>query len=148
MARLARARDIMTSDPACCTTRTSVDEVAKMMVQHNCGEIPVVDAADHVIGVITDRDIVCRVVAAGKNPVGHTVGECMSTSVVTVDAETSLEEVLAAMESHQIRRVPVVANGGCCVGIISQADLARSGPEHEVAELLCEVSQETGSSSR
>jgi CBS domain-containing protein len=138
----------MTSDPACCTAATSVNDVAKMMVQNNCGEIPVVDKTDHVIGVITDRDIVCRIVATDKNPVGHTAGECMSTSVVTVDAETSLEEVIAAMESHQIRRVPVVGNGGCCVGIIAQADLARTGPEHEVAELVREVSQESGSASR
>ena len=70
-----------------------------------------------------------------------------SGSVVTVDAETPIEEVVATMEKHQIRRVPVVANGGCCAGIISQADLARTGPEHEVAELVREVSQETGRAS-
>ena len=144
-----RARDVMTPDPACCTVNTSVDEIAKLMVQNNCGEIPVVDHADHVVGVVTDRDIVCRVVAHGKNPIGHTAGECMSQSVVTVDPETPLEEVVAIMERHQIRRVPVVANGGgCCAGIISQADLARAGAEHEVAELVREVSQETGHASR
>jgi CBS domain-containing protein len=121
-----------------------VDEIAKLMVHKNCGEIPIVDTADQLIGVVTDRDIVCRIVAEGKNPMGHTAEECMSRSVVTVDPETPLEEVIATMEKHQIRRVPVVANGGCCAGIISQADLARSGPEHEVAELVREVSQETG----
>ena len=72
----------------------------------------------------------------------------MSRSVVTVDPETPIEEVIATMEKHQIRRVPVVANGGCCAGIISQADLARTGPEHEIAELVREVSQETGRGSR
>lgn len=142
MARLAR--DLMTPDPACCTANTSVDEIAKLMVHNNCGEIPVVDTADQLIGVVTDRDIVCRIVAEGKNPMGHTAEECMSRSVVTVAPETPLEEVIATMEKHQIRRVPVVANGGCCAGIISQADLARTGPEHEVAELVREVSQETG----
>ena len=141
-----RARDVMTPDPACCTASTSVDEIAKLMVQNNCGEIPIVDTADHVVGVVTDRDIVCRVVAQGKNPMGHTAEECMSRSVVTVDLETPIEEVVATMEKHQIRRVPVVANGGCCAGIISQADVARTGPEHEVAELVREVSQETGRS--
>lgn len=125
-----------------------MDEIAKLMVQNNCGEIPIVDTADHVVGVVTDRDIVCRVVAQGKNPVGHTAEECMSHSVVTVDPETPLEEVIATMEKHQIRRVPVVANGGCCAGIISQADLARTGPEHDVAELVREVSQATGRASR
>lgn len=146
MARLAR--DVMTPDPACCTANTSVDEIAKLMVHNNCGEIPVVDTADQLIGVVTDRDIVCRIVAEGKNPMGHTAEECMSRSVVTVDPETPIEEVIATMEKHQIRRVPVVANGGCCAGIISQADLARTGPEHEIAELVREVSQETGRGSR
>jgi len=143
-----QARDVMTPDPACCTRNTSVDDIARMMVQNNCGEIPVIDTADHVIGVVTDRDIVCRVVAEGKNPVGYTAETCMSHSVVTVDEETPLEEVVATMEQHQIRRVPVVADGGCCAGIISQADLARTSPEHDVGELVREVSQETGRASR
>jgi CBS domain-containing protein len=142
-----KARDVMTPDPACCTAGTSVEEVAKLMVQNDCGEIPIVDTADHVIGVVTDRDIVCRVVAQGKNPIGHTAEECMSRSVITVDPETPLEEVVATMEKHQIRRVPVM-DDGCCAGIISQADLARTESEHEVAELVREVSQETSRASR
>lgn len=142
------ARDVMTPDPACCTASTSVDEIAKLMVENDCGEIPIVDAADHVIGVVTDRDIVCRVVAQGKNPIGHTAEECMSRSVVTVDPETPLDEVIATMEKHQIRRVPVVGDGGCCAGIISQADLARTESEHDVGELVRELSQETGRASR
>jgi len=145
MAKLAR--DVMTPDPACCTANTSIDEVAKLMVQNDCGEIPVVDAQDHVIGVITDRDIVCRVVAEGKNPMGHTVDACMSHPVVTVREDAPLDDVLKTMEDHQIRRVPVVAEDGCCAGIIAQADIAREGREHEVAELVREVSQETGRAS-
>jgi CBS domain-containing protein len=125
-----------------------VDDIARMMVQNKCGEIPVIDTADHVIGVVTDRDIVCRVVAAGKNPIGYTAETCMSRSVVTVDEETPLEVVVATMEQHQIRRVLVVAEGGCCAGIISQADVARDGLERDVAELVREVSQETGRASR
>jgi len=140
MTRLAR--DVMTPDPVCCTAKTSVDEIAKLMAHNDCGEIPIVDASDRVIGVVTDRDIVCRVVAQGKNPIGHAAEECMSKSVIVVDEDTPLDEVIATMEKHQIRRVPVVADG-CCVGIIAQADLARTAPEHEVAELVREVSQET-----
>ncbi len=67
MAKLAR--DVMTPDPTCCTPTTTLDQVAKLMAQNDCGEIPVVDTADQLIGVITDRDIVCRVVAEGKNPI-------------------------------------------------------------------------------
>ena len=138
------ARDVMTPDPACCTPHTSVDEVAKLMVENNCGEIPVIDTNDRIIGVVTDRDIVCRVVAEGKNPVGHIAEECMSRHVVTVDEQTPLTEVVKTMERHQIRRVPVVAGDGCCSGIIAQADVARTGPPREIAELVREVSKETG----
>src|SRR5437762_264094 len=142
------ARDIMTLDPACCTPSMTLDDVAKMMVQNNCGEIPVIDSSDRVIGVITDRDIVCRVVADGKNPIGHTAETCMTQPVVTVREDTPIDEIVSTMEKYQIRRVPVVNDGGCCAGIISQADLARTAPEHEVAELLCEVSKENHSAWR
>ena len=66
-----RAREVMTPDPACCTPTTTLDLVAKMMIQTDCGEIPVLDVNDRVIGVVTDRDIVCRVVAEGKNPMAY-----------------------------------------------------------------------------
>jgi len=139
-----RARDIMTPDPACCTTNTRLDEVAKLMVQHNCGEIPIVDADDHLVGVVTDRDIVRRVVAQSRNPVGYTADACMSQPVVAVSEDAPLADVVSTMERNQIRRVPVVDERGCCAGIISQADIARKGPEHDVAELVREVSRETG----
>src|SRR5437763_12975037 len=74
MAKLAR--DVMTPDPACCTPNTTLDEVAKLMAQNDCGEIPVVDVGDTVVGVVTDRDIVCRVVAEGKNPIAYTAETC------------------------------------------------------------------------
>jgi CBS domain-containing protein len=144
---MTRARDVMTPDPACCTPNTSVDDIAKMMVQNNCGEIPVIDTADRIVGVVTDRDIVCRVVAEGKNPVGYNAESCMSSSVVTVGEDSPIENVVATMERHQIRRVPVVAADGSCVGIISQADVARARPEHDVAELVREVSRKSGAPS-
>lgn len=146
MARLAR--DVMTPQPVCCTAETTLDQVARLMLDKNCGEIPVIDRAEHPIGVVTDRDIVCRAVAEGKNPIGHTAAEIMSKPVVTVRASAPLEEVVATMERHQIRRVPVVDERGCCTGIIAQADVARMGPEHEVAELVREVSRDPSSRSR
>ena len=82
MAKLAR--DVMTVNPACCTPETPLDQVAKLMVQHDCGEIPVIDRAEHVVGVVTDRDIVTRVVARDKNPMAYTAETCMSDPVVTV----------------------------------------------------------------
>ena len=136
------ARDVMTRDPACCTPHSTLDQVAKLMVQNNCGEIPVVDVNDQLIGVITDRDIVCRAVADGKNPMAHTVDTCMSQPVVTVGADASLDDVVSTMEKHQIRRVPVVDERGCCAGIISQADVARAEPLPEVGALVREVSRD------
>jgi CBS domain-containing protein len=138
------ARDLMTSDPACCTAETTLDRVAQLMVRHDCGEIPVVDTTGRPIGVITDRDIVCRVVAEGKNPVDHTVIEYMTQPVVTVRAGAPLDEVVATMEAHQIRRVPVLDEQGCCASIIAQADIAMIGDQEAVAELVQEVSRETG----
>ncbi len=146
MAKLAR--DIMTSNPARCSPNTTLDEVAQMMVRNDCGEIPVVDTGDHVVGVITDRDIVCRVIAQGTNPTGHHADEYMTRSVVTVREDTPIPDVIRTMEKHQIRRVPVVRDGGLVTGIIAQADLARSIPDREVAELLSEVSQSTGRSAQ
>lgn len=113
------------------------------MVDADCGQIPVTDGSTRLIGVVTDRDIVSRVVAKGKNPATVTAAECMSEPVITVKEDTTIEDVLAVMEEHQIRRVPVVdASGGCC-GIISQADVALSGRESQVGELVREVSKET-----
>jgi CBS domain-containing protein len=146
MAKLAR--DVMTVNPACCTPETPLDQVAKLMVQHDCGEIPVIDPAEQPIGVVTDRDIVCRVVAEGKNPMAYTAEICMSQPAVTVAADAPLDEVVATMEKHQIRRVPVVDERGCCTGIISQSDVAWTGSSREVVELVREVSRDTGAPSK
>jgi CBS domain-containing protein len=139
MAKLAR--DVMTMDPACCKADATIEEVAMLMVQSDCGEIPVVDDSGQPIGVITDRDIVARMIAQGKNPLGHMAAECMSKPVVTVRSDTPLDDVVTTMERHQIRRVPVTDDRGCCTGIIAQADIAWIGGEHEVAELVREVSR-------
>jgi len=140
MAKLAR--DVMTETPACCSPDTTLDLVAKMMVENNCGEIPIVDRTDRPIGVITDRDIVCRVVAEGKNPIGHTAESAMTTPVCCVTADTPIEEILELMERRQIRRVPVVDPDGCCTGIVSQADLVAISAPRQTAELLSQISRD------
>jgi CBS domain-containing protein len=140
MAKLAR--DVMTPDPACCSPHTSIDQVAKMMIQNNCGEIPIVDAANRPLGVVTDRDIVCRIVAEGKNPLGYTAEQAMTTPVVSLGPDVSIDDVIATMEDHQIRRVLVVDDRGACAGIIAQADVVAKGPARKAAELLREVSRD------
>jgi CBS domain-containing protein len=133
----------MTPEPQCCSAETPLNEVANLMVEADCGEIPVVDASNRLIGVVTDRDIVCRTVAKGKNPTAVTAEEIMTQPVVAVPADTSLDEVVAVMEENQIRRVPVVDGQGCVCGIIAQADVAMVARESEVGELVREVSRDS-----
>jgi CBS domain-containing protein len=113
------------------------------MVEADCGEIPINDNANRLIGVITDRDIVVRVVAKGMNPTEVRAGECMTQPVVVVTEDTSLDNVLAVMEENQIRRIPVVDKDGCCCGIIAQADVALCAGEGKVGELVREVSKDS-----
>jgi CBS domain-containing protein len=143
-------KDVMTPDPAFCTPETSLEDVAKLMVQHECGEIPIIESHSSLepVGVVTDRDIVCRLVARGKNPLAYTAEHCMSQPVITVPVDAPLREAVDIMEKHQIRRVPVVDAEGACVGILAQADIAWAEDEREVGKLVREVSRDTGSSAR
>ena len=140
MSRLAK--DIMTPSPQCCSGETTLNDVANLMVEADCGEIPVTDSSNRLVGVITDRDIVCRAVAKGKNPSAVTAAEIMTEPVVCVNEDTTLEKVMGVMEENQIRRVPVVDAAGCCCGIISQADVALNAREGQVGELVREVSKD------
>ena len=135
------AKDVMTKNPRCCTEDVTLNEVARLMVQNDCGEIPVVGQGNQLIGVVTDRDIVCRVVAEGKDPKVITAEQCMTHPAISVLEDDSLESVLMTMETNQVRRVPVVDDDGRCVGIISQADVALAGRDAEVGELVREVSR-------
>jgi CBS domain-containing protein len=137
------AKDVMTPEPQCCSPETPLNEVANLMVEADCGEIPVVDGSNRLIGVVTDRDIVCRIVAKGKNPSSCCAQDAMTQPVVAVLADTTLDEIVAVMEENQIRRVPVVDSGGCCCGIVSQADVAMVARESEVGEMVREVSRDS-----
>lgn len=149
-ASAATAADVMTSHPTCCTPDTPLQRVAQLMVLQNCGEIPVVESDSRKIpvGVVTDRDIVCRLISRGKNPGDYTAEACMSQPVVSVPEDMAVSEVIVTMEKHQIRRLPVVNPRGECVGMISQADLAWNAGKKAVAELVREVSRDTDAPSR
>jgi len=136
-------QEIMTKDPRCCTQDTSLREVARMMVEFDCGEIPVVDNQQNFkpVGVVTDRDIVCRAVAEGRDPLELVARDCMTSPAVSVPPETTVEDCCRLMEQCQVRRVLVVDQSGRCCGIVAQADLARQLPTPQVAEVVREVSQ-------
>lgn len=144
-----QVNEIMTTDPACCRPETSLQEVGKMMIDHDCGEIPVVENRESnlPIGVITDRDIVCRTVARGLNPLDLTVAECMSTPCVTVTPDMSVEECSKIMEENKIRRVPVVNAAGSCCGIVALADIALHARRNVAAEVVKEVSESSSAAS-
>jgi CBS domain-containing protein len=144
-----QVKEVMTTDPACCTSDTGLREVAQMMVNNDCGEIPVVENLETKmpIGVITDRDIVCRTVARGLDPLELTVAECMTKPCVTVTPDMSLEECSRIMEQNQIRRVPVVDAAGACCGIVALADIARHANKTVAGEVVKEVSEPTAAAS-
>ena len=116
-----------------------------MMVTQDCGEIPIVDndQTKLPIGVITDRDIVCRTVANDRNPLDLTASDCMTRPIVTVMADMSMEECCRIMEENLIRRVPVVDERGACVGMLSVADIALHTGKNVAGHIVREVSEPT-----
>lgn len=134
---------IMTPDPACCTPDTTIREVAQMMLEHDCGEIPIVEDREtrRVIGVITDRDIAVRAVAAGMDTGSTTAADIMSKNVVTVRENADVQEVCDKMEQNQIRRVPVVDAQGRLCGIVAQADIALQMNEQDAGNVVKDVSR-------
>lgn len=138
-----KVNDVMTADPNCCTPDTGLQQVAQMMVDCDCGCIPVVDAekSKMPIGMITDRDITCRVVAQGKNPLDLTARDAMTSTVLSVNPETSLQDCLNLMEESQVRRVAVVDQDGRICGIVAQADVAMKADDEKTAEVVQQVSR-------
>jgi CBS domain-containing protein len=136
--------DIMAKSPARCTPETPLGHVAKLMADFDCGAIPVVrsEEAPQPLGIITDRDIVIRLVAENRNPLEAPARDAMTEQVVTVRPDQSLQEVADAMEENQVRRIVVVDENGALVGIVSQADVALNAPREVIAEVLQEVSED------
>jgi CBS domain-containing protein len=137
-------KDLMTPDPACCVPRDSVVTAAMIMKSQNVGAVPVV--SDHesknIIGMVTDRDLVIRVIAEQREYYSTRVSDVMSKDIVTCRVDDDYNEVLDAMKQHQIRRVPVVDSQKRLVGIVAQADVARQKDEpEEVAHTVRHISE-------
>jgi len=141
MAHQRSIRDLMTTNPQTVEPSTPIVEVARVMRDADVGPVPVVEG-DRLIGLVTDRDIVVRVVADGNDPSSTTVGEIMSTDLVTVDPDQPLDEALRLMAAHQVRRLPVTEEDGRPVGIVAQADIARElGDDRATGQVVEEISQ-------
>lgn len=140
-----RVRDLMTEDPVCCLPTTSLQTVAKLMLQYDCGELPVLFSIDRpkVIGVITDRDITCRSTALGLNALLMTAEEIMTTPALVVRMDMSVQDCCQLMKEERIRRLPVVDEDEFCCGMISLADIARKSDDYDAVSVLQGISQPT-----
>jgi CBS domain-containing protein len=136
---MTTARDLMTPSPDFVDGSTTVLDVAKMLAAGDYGALPVCDG-DRLTGMITDRDIVVKVLAAGKDPASTTVSELGTFEVVTIGADDSVEQAMQTMSKHQVRRLPVI-DGTTLVGMLAQADLARSGDDAGVGQTVEDISQ-------
>lgn len=130
---------IMTPNPATCRINTPAREIARMMLDNDCGLIPVLDDQNRPLGVVTDRDIAIRMVANGGNGT-TTAGEVMSSPAKTVLADSDLKSCICLMEEAKVRRVPVVDGSGKLAGIVALADIALAGKSKAAAEVVKEVS--------
>jgi CBS domain-containing protein len=130
----------MTSNPCSVDTDKSVAYAAKMMRDEDVGIAPIVEG-DRLVGVLTDRDVTVRVVAEGRDPEQVKVTEVASRDVVTLDPDQDLDEALRLMARHQVRRLPVVEEDGRLVGVVAQADVARTADERHVGEVVEQISR-------
>ena len=131
--------EVMSSNPCAIEADKPVAYAAKMMKDEDVGLAPVVEG-DRLVGTLTDRDIVTRVVADGRDPQTVSVREVASTDLVTIDPQQNLDDALKLMASHQVRRLPVVEDGRL-VGVVAQADVAREGKDKKTGELVEEISE-------
>jgi CBS domain-containing protein len=134
------AREIMSDDCECVGENESVADAAKKLADKGVGAMPICGEDDRLKGMVTDRDIVIDVIARGKDPSEVRVGELGDGKPVTIGADDPVEEALDTMASHKVRRLPVI-DGHELVGIVSQADVARSLPEERVGDLVEAISQ-------
>jgi CBS domain-containing protein len=133
-------KDAMTANPCSIDAEKPVSYAAKMMRDENVGLAPIVEG-DKLVGTLTDRDIATRVVAEGKDPEATKAGEVASRDVVTVKPEADLDSALQLMAQHQVRRLPVVEDGGRLVGVVAQADVAQHADASETGRMVEEISE-------
>jgi CBS domain-containing protein len=139
-----KARELMTAAPCCCSPDDSIQTVARIMRDHDCGSVPVVEAGQ-VVGIITDRDLAVRALADGMNG-GLRVRNVMTVAPECCSEDDDVESIERVMSERQVRRVPIVNADGGVVGIIAQADIARAASggskvsDHELTEMVASIS--------
>ena len=133
-----QARDIMHPGAECINADESLATAAQKMRDLGVGSLPICGPDDRLHGILTDRDIVVRCIAEGRDPAQTQAGECAQGTLFWVDASATVDEALRQMEDHQVKRLPVIENHRL-IGLISESDLARNLSEHRLAEFVEKV---------
>lgn len=130
-----KVRDVMTKNPICAGPTTSVGALARLMSDANCGEVPICKDG-RLVGVVTDRDVTCRIVARRLDAEATRAADIMTLLPVSVSADDSLSTAIDIMEQESIRRAPVVDATGTLVGILSQVDVAMRASYRKAGKML------------
>lgn len=141
---MTKCSDIMSQDLVVATPVNTVTEVARLMKSEDIGPVLIVDneQSHTLVGIVTDRDLVLKVIAEGLDPKATQINQVMSKKLVTCHADDNVDQAMSAMAQFQLRRIPVVGENMTLVGIISQADVARMNEPNKTGEVVKEISQE------
>jgi CBS domain-containing protein len=137
---MATAREIMTGSAECIGENETLEEAAKKMKQLDVGSLPICGEDNRLKGMVTDRDIVIKCLAEGKDPKNTKAGELGQGKPVTIGADDSVEEAIRTMQEHKVRRLPVI-DGHDLIGMVSQGDIAKDYPEDRVGDLVAFISE-------
>ena len=141
---MKKCNEVMTKKIVCCLPNTMAVKAAELMKSEQVGSLPVIENEQNkkLVGIVTDRDLALKVVAAGLDAKTTKVESVMTSKVVTCSAEDDLQKAVDAMSKHQLRRIPVVDNDNKILGIISQADVAMHFDHpKKTAAMVKEISQ-------
>ena len=138
-----KIRELMTPDPVCCTPEDSAQKVAKILRDQDIGSVPVVmdQSSRKLLGMITDRDLCCSIVAEGLDPANTKIDRLFSLNPVTCREGENINNCEQLMQEHQIRRIPIVDGEERCIGIVTQADLALKESAEKVSKTVAEISK-------
>ena len=141
---MTKCSDVMTRNPVSARPDDTVASVARLMKENDIGPVPIVDndSSKKLVGIVTDRDLAIKIVAAGRDPQTTPVSEVMTTNVITCRDDDDIETALDAMSTQQLRRIPVVDAGNMLLGIIAQADIAtRMDSPEKTGEVVKDISE-------
>jgi len=143
-----KIKKVMSENPVCCLATDSAQSVARMMCERNIGSIPVVgdQQSKQLLGMITDRDLCCSVVAGGLDPKTTPIQKFITANPITCRDGENIDKCEQVMQKHQVRRVPVVDGQNHIIGIVSQADLALKGKPERLPKTIAEISKPTRTS--